>query len=173
MFYIGYTIFSGVIVNYCSYFYPTKLLGYIKDHYWQQPKERWKSLIWKRRGPENFCFSEMGSRKKRTNVAYWSLAQLLPSTDCPDVTGEWSRPQCHRQVGVHTSTQSFCQGQLPPHPAAPQAEGLDQHPGLAGKYTTVWGEVFILKNSKANSTKTTIHQIVEIWHKRKRLGDFE
>lgn len=33
------------------------------------------------------------------------------------------------------------------------------------------GEVFILK-SKANSTKTTIHQIIETWHKCKRLGDF-
>lgn len=31
---------------------------------------------------------------------------------------------------------------------------------------------FILKNSKANSTKMMIHQIVEIWHKRKRFGDF-
>lgn len=25
MFYIGYTIYSGVTVNYCSYFYPTRV----------------------------------------------------------------------------------------------------------------------------------------------------
>lgn len=150
MFYIGYSIYSGVIVNYCSYFYPTKLLGYIKVRYWQQPKESWKSLICKKeKGTWKCCFSGMGSRKKKTNVAYWSLAQLLSSTDCPDVTGERSRPQCHRQVGVHASTQSFCQGQLPPHPAAPQAEGLDQHPGLAGKYTTVWGRSTHLKEQQS------------------------
>lgn len=68
---------------------------------------------------------------------YLWVTQLSLFTDCPDVAGKWSRPQCHWQVGVHSPPQGVCQGQLPPHPAASETECLNQHPGLTGQHTAV------------------------------------
>lgn len=74
---------------------------------------------------------------KRLIVNDWLVTQLSLFIDCPAVVGKRSRPQCHRQVSVHSPSQSVCQRQPPPHPAASQTQCLNQHPGLTGQHTTV------------------------------------
>lgn len=124
MFYIGYPIYSGVKVNYCSYFYLTNLLGYIKEHYWQHPKKDGNLSSEKRRG---LCFSGMGSRKKgkccllifSTAVALYRLPWCYWRTEqTPMSPTSWSPRLYTELLPRATTASSSCSSRRGPRPTS-------------------------------------------------------
>lgn len=88
---------------------------------------------------EETGFSRLTGSKVYNGVTCdWHARQFcLLFADRLNAAGKWSGPQCHGQVGLHSPAQSIGQGQLPSHPAASQAECLNEHPGLAGQHGAV------------------------------------
>ena len=110
---------------------------------WSSTFYLWHAILKPTQQDLKMCFSYKWEVSVRilSLMCYYQIFPLF--IDRPAVVGKRSRPQYQRQIRVHSPSQSVCQGQPPPHPAAAQTERLHQHPGLTGQHTTVRVDTYL------------------------------